>query len=128
MYCSDSLNFSKKKFFFDQNDNGVVNSNVFSSKRSLKLLLGSTFKQGLKAKSMMVFKVRTIVLDWIGFEFIHLYPAVLEIFHFKHDAGSFPIIIFIGNPDVGNIGDVILVLSKGNTAIRLSHRGFSTYI
>ena len=39
----------------------------------------------------------------------HLDPAVLEIIYFKHDVGASPIIVFIGNPDVDNIHDVVLV-------------------
>ena len=46
-----------------------------------------------------------------GVNFILLDPAVPEIFYFKHDIGDSIIIIFIGNPDVDNFGDAILVPS-----------------
>ena len=39
----------------------------------------------------------------------HLDPAVVEIIYFKHDVGASPIIVFIGNPDVDIIRDVVLV-------------------
>ena len=39
----------------------------------------------------------------------HLDPAVLEIIYFKHDVGASPIMVFIGNPDIDNIRDVVLV-------------------
>ena len=29
--------------------------------------------------------------------------------YFKHDIGAYSIVIFIGNPDVDNISDVVLV-------------------
>ena len=45
-------------------------------------------------------KILAIVLDWIGTDFIHLDPAVSELFCFKHDAKTSVIIIFISNPDV----------------------------
>ena len=51
---------------------------------------------------MMVSKFRPIVLGYIHVDFILLDPAVPEIFHFKHDVGSFLILIFVGNPDVDN--------------------------
>ena len=56
-------------------------------------------------------KVRPILLNCLGVDFILLDPAVPEIFYFKHDVGTSLIIIFIGNPDVENIRDAILVLS-----------------
>ena len=37
-------------------------------------------------------------------------------------------IIFIGNPDVDSIVEIILVLSQGNAAIRLSRRDILTYL
>ena len=46
-----------------------------------------------------------------GVNFILLDQAVPEIFYFKHDIGDSIIIIFIGNPDVDNFGDAILVPS-----------------
>ena len=60
--------------------------------------------------TMEVFKNWAIVLDQIVVDSILLDPAVSEIFCFKHDVGASLIIIFVGNPDVGNIGDAILVL------------------
>ena len=38
----------------------------------------------------------------------HLDPVLLEIIYFKHNVGASPIIVFIGNPDVDNIRDVVL--------------------
>ena len=34
------------------------------------------------------------------------YPAISEIFYFKHDVGASNVIIFIGNPDVGSLSVV----------------------
>ena len=59
-----------------------------------------------------------IVLDQIGVDFILLEPTVPEIFYFKHDVGYSIIMVFKGSPDVGNIGDAILVLSSGIAIIR----------
>ena len=60
---------------------------------------------------MRIYKVRPIVLDYIGNNFILLDPAVPEVFYFKLNIGAFLNLIFIGNPDVDNIGDAILVIS-----------------
>ena len=60
-------------------------------------------KRGLKAKSMGAFKVKRIVLDWIGVDFILSDQAVPEIFHFKHDVDASIVIIFIGNFDVNSL-------------------------
>ena len=38
-------------------------------------------------------------------------PAVPRIFYFKYHVGACLIIISIGNPDVDNMDDVILILS-----------------
>ena len=59
---------------------------------------------------MEVSQVRTTVLNYISVDPIFLDLAVSEIFYFKHDLRAFLIIIFIGNPDIDNIGDTILVL------------------
>ena len=48
----------------------------------------STFKRRLKAKSMGIFKVKRIVFDVFGVDFIHIDPAVPEISYFKHDVGA----------------------------------------
>ena len=58
---------------------------------------------------MKLFKVIAIVLDYIGVYFILLDPAVPEIIFFKHHKGVTLIITFIGNPDIDDIGDVILL-------------------
>ena len=50
-------------------------------------------------------KVRPIVLLEIGVHSILLDPAVTEIFYFKRC--GLLILIFIGNPNVDNIGDAI---------------------
>ena len=55
---------------------------------------------------MEVFKIRADV------ESILLDPAFPEIFDFKHDLETSPIIIFIGNPDDNNISETISVLSS----------------
>ena len=68
-------------------------------------------KQGLNAKLTLVSEVMLIVLDEVGIDPILLDPAVLEIFYFKHDERASLIIIFIGNPDIDDIGNAILVLS-----------------
>ena len=68
--------------------------------------------KGQKAKSKGIFKVRAIVLNYIGVGSILLDPAVPEIFYFKHDIAASLIIFFIGNPDVDNIGDATLVYPK----------------
>ena len=60
---------------------------------------------------MEVFEVWTIVINLIGVDSMILDPAVPKIFYFKHDVGASLIIVFIGNLDVDNIGDTILVLS-----------------
>ena len=55
----------------------------------------------------MMIEVRAIGLHEIGANSIFLDPAVPEIFYFKHDVEASLIVIFIGNPDVDNIGDDI---------------------
>ena len=51
-------------------------------------------KQGLKAKSMGVFKVGSIVVDLIRVDSIPFDPSVAEIFYFKHDVGDSNVINF----------------------------------
>ena len=60
---------------------------------------------------MGVYKVIQIVLNYIGVGSILPDPAILEIFYFKHDVGASIITILIGNLDVDDIGDAVLVLS-----------------
>ena len=64
----------------------------------------------------------------MGVDFVILDPAVPEIFYFKHDVRTALIIVLIGNPDVDIISDAILVLFEGNTAIKLIHEGFFTFM
>ena len=46
----------------------------------------------------------------MGVDFIVLDPAVPEIFYFKDDTRASLIIIFIGNPEIDNMRDAIIVL------------------
>ena len=55
------------------------------------------------------FKVWAIVLYYFGIVSILLDPAVPEILYLKHHIRASLIIIVVGNPDVDNIGDAILV-------------------
>ena len=90
-------------------------------------LCSGTLKRRLQAKSTQVIKVRAILLDWIGVDFIHLGLAVLEIIYFKHNIRASPIITFDCYPDVENTSDATLVLFLGKAAIRLSHRGLLSH-
>ena len=71
---------------------------------------GAILHEGMKAASIRVFKARAIVLDYIGVDSILLDPAFSEIFYFKHHIGASLITISSCNPNVLNIGDVLLVL------------------
>ena len=68
------------------------------------------FKRGRKEIQRGYFKVRTNVLEYVGADSILFDQAVPEIFFFKHDVGSSQTIICIGNPNVDNISNAILVL------------------
>ena len=50
------------------------------------------------------------IIDLINVDFIILDPAAPDIQYSTWGVGASLIIIFIGNPDVDNIGDAILVL------------------
>ena len=84
---------------------------------------GKLFKQGLKTKSMGVFKVRRIVLDSIGVDSILFYPVVPEIFYFKHDVGASNVINF--NNFFGNSNVDSLKAGSHRTRQRLRHRSVS---
>ena len=58
------------------------------------------------AKSIGVFKVGQIVLDYIGVDSILFDRAVPEIFSFKHNVGASNVVICIGNPDVDSLSIV----------------------
>ena len=60
---------------------------------------------------MGLFEVRAIALGYIGVDSIVFDKASPDIFYFKHDVGAFLIVIFDGNPNVGNISDAISVAS-----------------
>ena len=65
-------------------------------------------KKEQKAK-MQVCKVRAIVQDFIGIDFVLLNPAFPKTFYFKHNPGAYLIMIFVGNSDCHNIDDTSLV-------------------
>ena len=65
-----------------------------NSRTSRDISLFAT-KRRLKAKATRVFKIRPIVLNYIGVDSILLDPAVPQIFYFKHDVGASIIIILL---------------------------------
>ena len=78
---------------------------------------------------MVVPKFRPIVLDYTRVDFIFVDLIVSEIFHFKHNVGAFPLLIFAGNSRVDNIN----IAGNSNVdnisfALRISHRGLLTYM
>ena len=75
-------------------------------------LQSDLLKRVLKTKSVGLSKVRIITLDYIGIDSIRLNPVIPKIFYFKHHAGVFLIIIFIGNPD--NIGNTSILKQSRN--------------
>ena len=69
-----------------------------------------TLERGLKGKSARFSQAWAIVLDYVAVGYVFLDLAVPEIFDFKNDVGASLIIMFIGNPGIENISNVMLVL------------------
>ena len=78
----------------------LISTYRMSSSLSAEVRITVKLKRGLNSKSIGLFKVTAITLDWIGVDSILLDPAVLKIFYFKHDVGASIFLIFIGNPEV----------------------------
>ena len=57
-------------------------------------------------------KVRVIVLDWKGVDWIILDPPIPEIFYSSNHVGTSVIMLIIGNPDVDNYAIAILISQR----------------
>ena len=71
-------------------------------------------KGGLKAKSIVVFKVMQIILDWIGVDSFLFHPVVPEIFCLKFDVKASNILNFYsfnGNPDINSRSIMVVLLA-----------------
>ena len=87
-----------KLFYFD----------LFEKNFCQKRLRSKNFRQNLRHQMVEVEAIQKLLLS---------------LSCFKHDVEAFLIIIFFSNPDIDNIGSASLVLSYGNVAIKLNHRG-----